>query len=46
MTNHIEKELDLEIEELETIVAPGVATSPGPILGGLVNHNETMSLRH
>jgi hypothetical protein len=46
MTNHIEKELDLQIEELETIVAPGVATSPGPLLGGLVNHNETMSLKH
>jgi len=35
-------ELDLGIEELEAIIAPGIATSPGPILGGLANHNETM----
>ena len=42
MTNQIEKEFDLQIEELETIVTPGVATSPGPVLGGLVNHNETL----
>lgn len=35
----IELELNIEeIEELEAIVAPGVATSPGP----LRNHNETI----
>jgi hypothetical protein len=36
MTNNTETELDLSIEELETIVAPVVATFPGTVLGGLV----------
>jgi opacity protein-like surface antigen len=31
-------ELDLNIEELERIVAPGVATSPGPLPGSIKNH--------
>ena len=35
MTNNIETELDLAIEELETIVAPVVATFPGTVLEGL-----------
>jgi len=35
-------ELDGQIEELEPIVAPGVATSPGPHPGVHLNHNETM----
>ena len=28
--------LDVTFEELESIVSPGVATSPGPVLGGLL----------
>ena len=28
--------LDLTFEELESIVAPGVATSPGPVLCGVL----------
>lgn len=32
-TIRIEIALDVYIEELETIVAPGVATSPGPVPG-------------
>ena len=35
MTNTLETDLDLTIEELETIVAPVVATFPGTVLGGL-----------
>ena len=36
MTNNTETELDVTIEKPKTIVAPVVATSPGTVLGGLV----------
>jgi hypothetical protein len=36
MTNNTETELDIRKDELETIVAPVGATSPGTILVGLV----------
>ena len=36
MTNNTETELDLTIEKLKTIVAPIGVTSPGTVLGGLV----------